>query len=225
MKTLNTTIALLFVLFFYGFQGIQPSGSTDAGHEGVVKTTMMGGGYTYVEIEEGGKSVWIAGKANGVKVGDTVRTSKGTEIYDFYSKSFQRTFPSIYFVGKLEVVGVEGGDFNPEEAASPKKGKISKAKNGYTIEELFNKKKALDGKEVRVRGKIVKESGKIMGARWYHLEDGTGDKEPLNLVVTSKDVVEVGKIVLVTGILHTDKEFGAGYRYDVIIEEAKIKVE
>jgi len=31
-----------------------------------------------------------------------------------------------------------------------------------------------------------------------------------------------GDVITVSGILYTDKDFGAGYRYNVIVEEATI---
>ncbi len=105
--------------------------------------------------------------------------------------------------------------------------KVQKAEgaNGYTIGELFAKRKELNNKEVRVRGKVMKVSRMIMGKNWVHIQDGTGDalKNTYELVVTTMAVPKTGSIVLVEGVLHTDRDFGAGYRYAAIIEDAKIK--
>ncbi|GBE13559.1 hypothetical protein BMS3Bbin14_02133 [bacterium BMS3Bbin14] len=105
--------------------------------------------------------------------------------------------------------------------------KVQKAEgaNGYTIGELFAKRKELNNKEVRVRGKVMKVSRMIMGKNWVHIQDGTGDalKNTHELVVTTMAVPKTGSVVLVEGVLHTDRDFGAGYRYDAIIEDAKIK--
>ena len=90
---------------------------------------------------------------------------------------------------------------------------------------LFDKKKKRGGKKVVIRGKVVKASGRIMGKRWFHLQDGTGSKGVLDLVLTSDNDADAGDIVLVTGVLGLGKDFGQGYKYDVIIEDAKIKVE
>ena len=110
-------------------------------------------------------------------------------------------------------------------SASPVKGSIVKAKGGYTLEEIFGKKRKLGGKKVVIRGKLVKASGKIMGKRWFHLQDGSGAEGVLDLVLTSDDDANAGDIVLVTGVLELGKDFGRGYKYEVIIENAKIKVE
>jgi uncharacterized membrane protein YcgQ (UPF0703/DUF1980 family) len=96
--------------------------------------------------------------------------------------------------------------------------------NGYTVEEVFTKAKELAGKKVKVHGKVVKFSSMIMGKNWIHLQDGTGN--PMNnshdLVVTSDETIAVDDIVTIEGTLAAEKDFGAGYKYAVIIEDAAI---
>lgn len=105
--------------------------------------------------------------------------------------------------------------------------KVEKAsgENACTVQEVFAKRKELAGKIVRVRGKVVKYNPSIMGRNWIHIQDGTG--EPLqnthDLVVTSASGANVGEILTVEGRLAADKDFGAGYTYAAIIEEAKLK--
>ena len=62
-----------------------------------------------------------------------------------------------------------------------------------------------------------------MGKNWLHLDDGSvkGASDP-TIAVTSADTASVGDVVVVQGIVHTDKDFGAGYAYPVMIEEATI---
>jgi hypothetical protein len=43
--------------------------------------------------------------------------------------------------------------------------------------------------------------------------------------VTTKDKVQVGDLVLVKGTIKYNKDFGAGYSYKAIIEEASVKKE
>ena len=103
--------------------------------------------------------------------------------------------------------------------------KIVKPKDGKTVEEIYQEKAKLKGKRVTLRGKVVKFSSAIMGKNWLHLRDGTG-KEPANdLTVTTQAKAKVGDTVLVEGMVTLDKDLGAGYKYDVIIEDAKVKVE
>jgi hypothetical protein len=105
--------------------------------------------------------------------------------------------------------------------------KVEKAEgeNSYTIGELFEKAKELNDKSIRVRGKIVKISPMIMGKNWLHIQDGTGNpmKNSHDLVVTTMAEPAKDSIVTVEGVLHADRDFGFGYHYDVIIEDAAIK--
>ena len=100
-------------------------------------------------------------------------------------------------------------------------------KNGYTVGEVFSKAKELDQKKVKVRGKVMKVSKMIMGKNWIHIQDGSGD--PLNnthdLVVTTMSEPKKGDIVVVEGTLHADRDFGAGYKYAAIIEDAEVTTE
>ena len=118
-----------------------------------------------------------------------------------------------------------GGSANAIVPASEVKIDKATGDNAQTIEECFEKAKKLDKKTVLVRGKVMKVSKMIMGKNWLHLQDGTGN--PMNnthdLVVTTMAEPEPDSIVLIEGTLHADKDFGAGYKYAVIIEDAKIK--
>jgi hypothetical protein len=98
----------------------------------------------------------------------------------------------------------------------------STAQNGYTVAELFVKRASLNKQKVTVRGQVVKVNPNIMGRNWIHIQDGTGDpaKNTHDLVVTSADIAEKGAIISVEGTLAADKDFGYGYKYDVIVEDA-----
>ena len=109
---------------------------------------------------------------------------------------------------------------------APEKMSIPKATgaNAYTVAELFAQKGKLNKKKVVVKGKVVKVSQGIMKRNWIHLQDGTGsaDKKNHDLVVTTQAVPTDGQIITITGTLLKDKDFGAGYKYDVIIDNAEI---
>jgi DNA/RNA endonuclease YhcR with UshA esterase domain len=98
----------------------------------------------------------------------------------------------------------------------------STAQNGYTVGELFAKGASLNKQKVTVKGQVVKVNPEIMGRNWLHIQDGTGDpaKSTHDLVVTSAGIAEKGAIISLEGILAADKDFGSGYRYDVIVEDA-----
>lgn len=104
--------------------------------------------------------------------------------------------------------------------------KVNKAEgeNSYTVGELYAKSAELNGKTVNVKGKVMKVSPRIMGTNWIHLQDGSGDpaQSTHDLVVTTDQMPQKGEIITATGPLTADKDFGSGYRYAVIIENAAI---
>ncbi|RME96444.1 MAG: hypothetical protein D6766_00675, partial [Verrucomicrobia bacterium] len=104
-------------------------------------------------------------------------------------------------------------------------GSVQRLEGGLTVEECFRQKDRLAGKEVKLRGIVVKFLPDILGANWLHLRDGTGRKGTDDLVVTTRDQAAPGDLVTVTGKLARDKNLGAGYRFPVLIEGARIKVE
>lgn len=107
-------------------------------------------------------------------------------------------------------------------AQSVKKGTIAKAKGGYTVEELYAKKAQLNGKKVSVRGKVVKVNPQIMGKNWLHLQDGTGKPGTNDITITTTQNANMGDLVLAACTMAVDKDFGAGYKYDVILENCTL---
>ncbi len=98
--------------------------------------------------------------------------------------------------------------------------------NSYTVAEIYNKGAELNGKDVVVRGKVMKVSPSIMGRNWIHIQDGTGNPadKTHDLVITTAETPDPEwDVVTLEGILAADKDFGAGYTYKVIIEDAKVK--
>lgn len=91
-----------------------------------------------------------------------------------------------------------------------------------TVEGLYQHKAKLGGQEVQVRGKVVKVNNGVMNRNFLHIQDGTGKQGTNDLTVTSQETAEIGDEVVVTGKLAVDKDFGAGYTYPVLLEEAKI---
>jgi hypothetical protein len=115
----------------------------------------------------------------------------------------------------------------PPKAAPAKiaPGSIAKADGGYTVAEIYAKGKALNAKSVKVRGRVVKFMADVMGRNWLHIQDGTGGERSNDLTVTTSQAAAVGDLVLVTGTLAADKDFGSGYAYTVIVEGATVKIE
>lgn len=91
-----------------------------------------------------------------------------------------------------------------------------------TVAALNQNKTALAGKTISAQGKVVKVNNGIMGRNFVHVQDGTGDANSNNLIVTSKQTANVGDQVTVTGVVVVNRDFGSGYSYPLLIEEASI---
>lgn len=103
---------------------------------------------------------------------------------------------------------------------------IAKAEGGKTVSEVFAEKDALANAPVTVRGKVVKVNAGIMGKNWLHVRDGSGTEGSNDLTVTTTgDLPKVGDTVVVTGPITLNKDFGLGYQYDVLVEDATVTVE
>ncbi|KAF0219741.1 MAG: OB-fold tRNA/helicase-type nucleic acid binding [Geobacteraceae bacterium] len=197
--------------------------------------------YTYLNIEKkSGEKQWVAVPSMKVKVGDDVELSPGNEMGKFTSKTLKRTFDSIIFSGgPINIDGKRNDEAIKKKAhegivTGEKKGadgavenvRVEKATgpNAYTVEELYRKSGELAGMDVVVKAGVVKVSAGIMNKNWIHLRDGSGDaaKGTHNLVVTSQDLPKAGDVVTVSGTLAKEKDFGGGYKYEVIVENARV---
>ncbi|MBZ0268080.1 DNA-binding protein [bacterium] len=223
-----------------------PASASDASGAfvGKITQTMDAGTYTYVEVESGGERIWAAGPQTAVTVGQDVTIPLGMKMVDFESETLDRTFSELYFVNSLSSQppaghGMGGSGMAANRNADPHAGitqtdapdvalgSIALPAGGKRIVELWGSRSALDGKSVTVRGQVVKVNTNIMGRNWMHLRDGSGDegKGTHDLTVTAGSSAAVGDVVTVTGTVAVDKDFGAGYRYDLIVEDATLAVE
>ena len=202
-------------------------------HTGTILETMNSGGYTYAKIKENQKEFWIAGTNTVVKVGDVISFSEQMNMPSFNSKTLNRTFKDLLFVGSItqgsSVASAPPVSTNSvhEKIAAPvaKVSKLEKAEGGFTVSELFSKKAELKGKMVKVRGTVVKVSNGIMKTNWIHIQDGTGSTGTEDIIFTAKtDTANVGDVVLASGTLVTDQDFGYGYKYAVIVENSSFEV-
>lgn len=91
-----------------------------------------------------------------------------------------------------------------------------------TVEAVFMEKSKLKGKQVSVRGKVVKVNNGIMKRNFLHIQDGTGKKDTNDLIVTSKQTAKVGDDVTITGTVVLDTDFGFGYKYPLLVEKSSI---
>lgn len=212
------------------------------GKSGKVVETMEAAGYTYVQVDTGSEKFWAAAPQFAVKVDDDVVVPEGMPMPNYHSKTLDRTFDVVYFVPSVLVGGAESlaGEMPPghppmtgDAGATGGKPAVTttdvdltgiKAAD-QTVADVFAKKAELSGKPVKIRGKVVKFSPEIMGKNWIHIQDGTGEAGANDLTVTTSATAQMGDTVVISGVLATDKDFGYGYAYDVIIEDAEVTVE
>ena len=213
-------LSLFVVTGRAGAYGTSEGDSKGPPQSGKVLETMEGGGYTYMQLDQDGKMVWIAVRRADVAVGDKVEYVEQMRMRNFTSKTLEKSFDEIVFASlRGEHATVSPMQAVPEIAVGDEP--IEKAEGGYTVAEVFANRETLNGQLVKVRGRVVKVSQAIMNRNWIHLRDGTGEKGSDKIVFRSEDqVAEVGSIVTAEGRLETDKDFGYGYRYELLVEDA-----
>ena len=199
---------------------------------GKVTDIIEASGYTYAEVDTGKKKVWAAGPNTPLKIGDMIGFSTEMPMENFHSKSMQRDFSIVYFVGgyitdkespasKAEGMTSMHSQIKQKQVAKPVKG-IHKVKDGHTIAEIHAQKQKLNGKTIRLRGKITRFTANVMGKNWLHIKDSsTAD----DLTVTTDSTIAIDDIVIIEGKLTLDKDYNYGYFYPVLLEDARITKE
>ena len=233
-----------------GGPAVAPAASSSI--SGTILETMDSGGYTYMKLKTDRGEVWAAVNKAAVKKGSTATVVDPLPMQNFESKTLKRKFDLIYFgalagpgAGGAPAEGaalppghpaVGTGDSKAMMAAQHAAAasgpadvgpiKVAKASGpgGKTVAEVFAQKTSLKDTPVAVRGKVVKVTREVMGKNWLHLRDGSGsaDKKDNDLTVTTAGMAAIGDVVLVRGVVHLDRDFGAGYTYSVIIEDAQL---
>ncbi len=187
-------------------------------------------GYTYLRLKTKEGETWAAVSQAPVKKGAEVAIGNVMVMHDFESKALKRTFQQILFGNLVGAGGTAGvASAHAVVGKAPDLGDINVPKatgaNARTVAEIVTKRIELKDKPAVVRGKVVKYNAGIMGKNWVHLRDGTGSAtdDSNDLLVTTLNAATVGDVVTVTGVVRADKDFGAGYSYRVLIEEATLQ--
>lgn len=186
--------------------------------------------YTYLEVSEKGEQFWIAVNLIEAKKGDVLHFSQSMEMTDFHSRDLNRTFEKLYFVDDISsspipMKGHATQSIPPgsmKSVTGKKEISVEKPEGAVSIGELFASKASYNQQKIKVAGEVVKVNAAIMGKNWVHLQDGTGDQQNYDLTITTQDVVRVGDVVVFEGIIAVDKDFGSGYTYNLIMEEAVV---
>lgn len=233
MRYLLTILALVAVFTFISCEKEKEETQNSAEqlpagfHKVKIIEALNASNYTYINVEENGKQFWIAVNQMEVKAGETLYFSKSMEMKNFNSETLNRTFESVLFVDDAKKdMGENKMQMHPVPTTErEEKVSVQKLQGGKSIAEIFSGMKNLNGKIVKVRGKVMKYNSGIMGTNWIHIQDGTSSQGDYDLLITSDTEVQLGKVITAEGKVATNKDFGSGYAYKVLIENAKVKIE
>ena len=189
--------------------------------------------YTYLHVKEKRKTEWLAVPSMIAAVGDKYYYTGGMVMENFESKDLGRVFDAVLFLEQVYLTPPTPNAAVPPTAAEhsgaiqdPKmKFNIDPLEDGISIAELYSEKSKYNGKTVRIRGAVTKFNPDIMSKNWIHIQDGSDFEGKYDLTITSDEEVEAGMIITVEGKIILDKDFGYGYFYEVLMEEAKITLE
>jgi len=232
MRSLIVILALLI-----GFSGCVKKNkvptaqnlANPAMHEVKVAEVIQTSQYTYLKVTDNGAENWIAVTRQEAAVGETYYYEEALEMKNFKSKELDRTFETIYFVQGLskEQFAVATEPQMGAKAVQPtltlKEGiSVSPAEGGVSIANLYASRNDYSGKKIKMKGQVVKINEEVMGKNWIHIQDGTKDGENFDLTITTLDKVMMDQIVTFEGTITLKKDFGYGYFYEVIMEDAKL---
>lgn len=74
-----------------------------APRRGIVTESMTAAGYSFIRVDENGSSVWLAAPQTPVDAGQSIEWSGGSLMRNFTSRSLDRIFEEIIFVGAVVV--------------------------------------------------------------------------------------------------------------------------
>ena len=193
---------------------------------GLVKEALSSGKYQFLKLETENGLVWTAVLNENVPLGATVVVSGTSLMRNFRSKTHLRTFEEIWF-GTLTKVTFTGKVVPPKAAVAVARAQVQAIPHGVRVAEVHSRSSDLAGKPVTLRGKVVNFNSQILGTNWLHLQDGSGDRDVgnHNILVIGKLTAKVGDVITVKGTVRTNRDFGYGYSYKVLIEGGEIVAE
>ena len=180
--------------------------------------------YTYLKVDENGKEFWMAIMSRPVEKGKQYYYKECMMMYDFTSKQLNRTFDSIMFITDFADEAFTTNNANTKDNKKEKTTTVQKnisidlPKDGISLADLYKNKDQYKGKSVIVRGVVVKMNEMIMGKNWIHLQDGSNYQDFHDLTITTNEAFEysLGDTITFKGIITLNKDFGSGYKYEII---------
>ncbi|MFN8256056.1 MAG: GW dipeptide domain-containing protein [Bacteroidales bacterium] len=198
--------------------------------EGVAKEVLQTSNYTYLLMNSNGTDTWIAVPTMEATVGQKFYYIENMRMENFQSKELNKYFDVILFVQKIatsaEALNPQGNmphGSMPKPEITRQNIKIEFEKGITPIADLYANKSKYNGTMVTVKGVVTKFNSQIMGKNWIHIQDGTEKNGLFDLTISSQEVVKQGETVTLTGKIVLDKDFGYGYKYEVLLEDAMLK--
>lgn len=211
---------------------------------GTVIESIDAAGYTYVQVESNAENIWLAGPKTTITQGGSIDVNTRAPMRNFHSKALDRDFPVIYFVDSYSGSAVQSVPAQTSASTATMdipagnqpvtdikslvaknldlKTPVKRAENGQTIAEIYANKHELSGKLVKVRGKVSKFTANVMNKNWIHIIDGSGEND---LTVITDQLVKPEQMIVIEGTVLLDKDFGYGYFYELLIDNAKVVIE
>jgi len=200
-------------------------------HTVVVNEILPTTKYSYLNVTEDGEQYWIAARKQDIVVGETYFYRKGLLKTNYESKEYNKVFEKIILVSSLIAEnhrtnsGTVNNDVTINEKINDKKNtpintETYTQEGSIKIAEIVANPNVYNGKTVQITGKCVKINPNIMERNWIHLQDGS--KDDFDLVVTSNTFVEEGEVITIQALVSLNKDFGAGYNYNLILENGVI---
>jgi hypothetical protein len=192
---------------------------------GTVAETLDAASYSYLRLTTLDGDQWAAVPRTHLAVGDHATIVSPMLMVDFHSPTLGRTFDRILFgtlEGQAPMPSMSRANAEPPAVATAPDSPVAKANgpDAFTVAEVLARKSALKDRPVVLRGRVTKMNAAIMGKNWLHLEDGSpGASE---ILVTTSGTASVGDVVTARGTIRTDRDFGSGYSYAVMIEDATL---
>jgi starvation-inducible outer membrane lipoprotein len=190
-------------------------------HQVVANEILNTDRYTYLYVTEGNRKFWLATSKMDAKKGRSYMYSGGLLKVNFESLEFKRNFDTIYLVSQVIDASMHTAnnplpqDIDAEQITN--KTPLPEIKGAVKIADLLKNKAKYKDKIITVTGAVTKVNNGIMGRNWVHIRDKSGK----DLTITTNSVVNVSDAVAFKGKITLEKDFGAGYKYDVIMEEAE----
>jgi hypothetical protein len=202
------------------------SPATDGVVTAKVKTVEQVASYTYLQVKGKGPAYWVAIPTTEIAVGSTISYQGGMWMENFESKELNRTFEKVLFLeglggGTPAAMDMMSGSSQGSSVNVEKLGtNVDPVEGSVSIGEIFTDPAKFDGKTVIVTGEVAKYNPAIMERNWIHMQDGTESDGKYDLTVTSSESFEVGQVISLQGVLALNRDFGYGYSYEVILENA-----